>query len=166
VFLVFALQNQGNNLSKSGGMSMAHVPEPVDRREVVREDRAPGYVRRERVIKDANAERELTLDRVAQFIWLVFGIIIGLIGLRVLLRLIVANPANTFADFIYYLTGIFLGPFFGLTNTPTTTDGIALEISSLIAMVVYALVAYVLVKLVYVLFSKSSARKVETYERD
>jgi uncharacterized membrane protein len=145
---------------------MAQIPEPVDRREVVREDRAPGYVRRQRIIRDASAERELALDRVAQFIWLVFGIIIGLIGLRVVLRLIVANPANTFADFIYDVTNIFLGPFFGLTNTPTTTDGIALEISSLIAMVVYALVAYIIVKLIYVLFSKSSARKVETYERD
>jgi uncharacterized membrane protein len=147
-------------------MSMAQIPEPVDRREVVREDRAPGYVRRERVIRDASAERELTLDRVAQFIWLVFGVIIGLIGLRVVLRLIVANPANTFADFIYNVTGIFLGPFFGLTGTPTTTDGIALEVSSLIAMVVYALVAWLIVKLMYILFSKTSARKIETYERD
>jgi uncharacterized membrane protein len=145
---------------------MAQIPEPVDRREVVREDRAPGYVRRERVIRDAGAERQHTLDRVAQFIWLVFGIIIGLIGLRVLLRLIVANPANTFADLIYDITDIFLWPFFGLTSTPTTTSGNALEISSLIAMVVYALIAWVLVRLVYVLFSKSSARKVETYERD
>ena len=145
---------------------MAQIPEPVDRREVVREDRAPGYVRRERVIKDASAERQHTLDRVAQFIWLVFGVIIGLIGLRVLLRLIVANPQNTFADTIYSITNIFLGPFFGLTSTPTTTNGIALEISSLIAMMVYALVAWVIVKLVYVLFSKSTARKVETYERD
>ncbi len=145
---------------------MAQIPEPVDRREVVHEDRAPGYVRRQRVIRDASAERELTLDRIAQFIWLVFGVIIGLIGLRVLLRLIVANPANTFADFIYDVTGIFLRPFFGLTSTPTTTDGMALEISSLIAMIVYALVAYIIVKLIYVLFSKSSARKIETYERD
>ncbi len=145
---------------------MAQIPEPVDRREVVREDRAPGYVRRERLVKDAGAERLHTLERWAQFIWLVFGVIIGLIGLRVVLRLIVANPANTFADFIYDVTGIFLGPFFGLTGTPTTTDGIALEISSLIAMVVYALIAWVIVKLVYVLFSKSSARKIETYERD
>jgi uncharacterized membrane protein len=145
---------------------MAQIPEPIDRREVVREDRAPGYVRRERVIRDASAERELTLDRVAQFIWLVFGVIIGLIALRVVLRLIVANPVNTFADFIYDVTGVFLGPFFGLTGTPTTTDGIALEVSSLIAIVVYALIAWFIVKLIYILFSKTSARKVQTYERD
>jgi hypothetical protein len=53
---------------------MAQIPEPVDRREVVREDRAPGYVPRERVIRDASAERELTLDRVGQFIWLTSAI--------------------------------------------------------------------------------------------
>jgi uncharacterized membrane protein len=145
---------------------MANVPEPIDRREVVREDRAPGYVRKERVVRDASAERYHNLDRWAQFIWLVFGTVIGLIAIRVVLRLIVANPANTFAEFIYNVTGIFLGPFFGLTGTPTTTDGIALEVSSLIAIVVYALLAWLVVKLMYILFGKSSARKVETYERD
>jgi uncharacterized membrane protein len=145
---------------------MEQIPEPVDRREVVREDRAPGYVRKARVIRDANAERKHSLHRIGEFIWLVFGVIIGLIALRVVLRLIVANPGNTFADLIYSITNVFLWPFFGLTNTPTTTTGVALEISSLIAMVVYALVAWVIVKLIYVLFSKSSARKVETYERD
>jgi hypothetical protein len=93
-------------------------------------------------------------------------VIIGLIALRVVLRLIVANPVNTFADFIYDVTGVFLGPFFGLTGTPTTTDGIALEVSSLIAIVVYALIAWFIVKLIYILFSKTSARKVQTYERD
>lgn len=140
--------------------------QPVDRQEEVRVDRAGGYVRKQRVVRDAGLERRQTLNRVSQLIWLIFGVIIGLIAIRVVLRLIVANPANTFADVIYSITDFFLWPFFGLTSTPTTREGIALEISSLIAIVVYALAAWVIVLLVRTLFSKSSARHVETYERD
>jgi YggT family protein len=139
---------------------------PIDRREEVRVDQEPGFVRKQRVVRDAGAERQHTLNRVSQLIWLVFGVIIGLIAFRVVLRLIVANAASPFADFIYSITDIFLRPFFGLTGTPTTADGMALEISSLIAIIVYALVAGLIVTLVRVLFSKSSARRIETYERD
>ena len=139
---------------------------PVDRREEVRVDQEGGYVRKERVIRDAGAERRQSLNRVSQLIWLIFGVIIVLIAIRVVLRLIVANPANTFADVIYNITNLFLNPFFGLTGTPTTTNGMALEVSSLIAIAVYALAAWLIVTLVRVLFSKSVARRVETYERD
>jgi YggT family protein len=139
---------------------------PVDRREEVRVDKEGGYVRKERVIRDAGSERRQSLNRVSQLIWLVFGVIIVLIAIRVVLRLIVANPANTFADVIYNITNIFLNPFFGLTGTPTTTNGMALEVSSLIAIVVYALAAWLIVTLVRILFSKSSARRIETFESD
>jgi len=139
---------------------------PIDRREQVRVDQEPGYVRRQRVVRDASAERQHTLNRVSQIIWLVFGVIIALIAFRVVLRLIVANPGNPFADFIYSITDFFLRPFFGLTATPTTAEGMALEISSLIAIIVYALVAGLIVTIVRVLFSKSSVRRIETYERD
>jgi YggT family protein len=139
---------------------------PVDRREEVRVDQEAGYVRKERVIRDAGAERRQTINRVNQFVWVIFGVIIGLIAFRVVLRLIVANAANTFADFIYSVTDLFLRPFYGLVGTPTTTDGMALEISSLIAIVVYAVVAALIVTLINILFSKSRARRIETYERE
>jgi YggT family protein len=138
----------------------------VDRREEVRVDQEAGYVRKERVIRDAGAERRQTLNRVNQFIWLIFGVIIGLIGFRVVLRLIVANPANTFADFIYSVTDVFLRPFFGLVGTPTTTEGMAFELSSVIAMGVYALIAALIVAVINIVFNKSRARRIETYERE
>jgi uncharacterized membrane protein len=147
---------------------MAQTPDidPIDRREQVRVDQEGGYVRKQGVVRDAGLERQQTLNRVSTLIWLIFGVIIGLIAIRVVLKLIVANPQNTFADFIYSLTNVFLWPFFGLTNTSMTSTGMTLEISSIIGMVIYALVAWVIVLLVRTLFSKSSARKVETYEKD
>ncbi len=139
---------------------------PIDRREEVRVDQDAGGVRRQRVIRDAAAERMQTISRVNQLIWLVFGIIMGLIAFRIVLRLLVANPGNTFADFVYSITDPFLQPFYGLLNTPTTTTGMAFELSSLVALIVYAIIAALITTLVRILFSKSSVRKVQTYERD
>lgn len=139
---------------------------PVDRREETRVDQEQGYVRKERVTRDAGSERRQTINRVNQLIWVIFGIIIALIAFRVVLRLIVANPANTFADFIYGVTDLFLRPFYGLVGTPTTTTGMALEVSSLIAIFVYAVVAALIVTVINIVFSKSRARRVETYERE
>lgn len=147
---------------------MAQQPDidPIDRREQVVVDRSPsGAVRRQRVIRDEGAERQNNISRVNRLIWLVFGIIIGLIAFRIVLRLIVANPGATFAQFIYSITDVFLAPFFGLTSTPTTTTGVAFEISSVIAIVVYALVAWLITVLVRTLFTKSRVQKVETYDR-
>jgi hypothetical protein len=90
----------------------------------------------------------------------------GLIAFRVVLRLLVANPANTFADFVYSVTNLFLGPFFGLFGTPTTTTGMALEVSSLIAILVYGIIAALITTVINLVFNKSRARRIETYERD
>jgi hypothetical protein len=98
-------------------------------------------------------------------IWLFFGILEGLIGLRVFLKLIAANPENPFARFIYAVTDLFLWPFFGLTVTPAA-EGIVLEIPSLIAMLVYALIGWLIVRAVWLVFDHSAERSVTTYERD
>ena len=84
-------------------------------------------------------------------VWLVFGILEVLIALRIGLRLIGANPASPFAVFLYGFTGIFLFPFTGLTGAPAA-GGMVLEISSFIAMVVYALLAWALERIIQLIF--------------
>jgi YggT family protein len=71
--------------------------------------------------------------------------------LRILLKLLAANPDNQVAAFIYSVTGVFLAPFAGLTGTPAAA-GMVLELSSLLAVVVYALVAWVIERLVWLIF--------------
>jgi uncharacterized protein YggT (Ycf19 family) len=141
------------------------VPEPVEREEQVRQIDEPGYQRQERIAVDYAAERRQSLYQVSSIIWLVFGVITGLIGLRFVLRLIAANPASPFANLIYRVTDLFLWPFSGLTATPSA-GGMVLELSSLIAIAVYLLLAWVLVRLVWVLFDRPGARSVTRYERD
>jgi len=76
-----------------------------------------------------------------------------LIGLRVVLRLIAANPANPFARLVYSLSGVFVWPFLSLTRAPSA-NGAVLEISSLIAMFVYALIGWIIVQLVWILIDR------------
>jgi uncharacterized protein YggT (Ycf19 family) len=142
--------------------------EPVDRRERVREMRNGDGVVRQRIVEDAAAAREQTLNRIGQFVWLIFGALISLIALRVVLKAVGANPANTFAQLIYEFTEIFLQPFFGLLGTPAAGEAgqFQLELSSLVAIVVYALIAYVIVRLIKIIFGKSSVRRISTIERD
>jgi len=141
--------------------------EPVDKRERIQVSQRGGVRRRERVIADAGAERRQTLNRVAQFIWLIFGIIIGLIAFRVVLLLLSANATSGFANFIYSLTDIFLAPFAGLLADIANEAGtIVFEPSSLIAMLVYAVLALIIVQLIRVVFDKSRARRVSSIETD
>jgi len=91
--------------------------------------------------------------KLTQLVWLAFGLLEALIGVRVILRLIAANPANPFARLVYDLSYVFVWPFLGLTRTPSA-NGSALEISSLIAMFVYALIAWALVQVIWIVFDR------------
>ena len=101
--------------------------------------------------KEPDRDRRVFTFKATQLVWLLFGILEGLIGLRFLLKLIGANPESPFADFIYGFTDLFLLPFSGLTGTPSAGN-MVLEISSLIAMAVYALLAWGLERLIWVIF--------------
>ncbi len=138
---------------------------PVDRRQEVHVSQQPGVERREVVLEDVNSRKRLTLERVSALISFLFSVLEGAIGLRVLLKLMEANPKNAFASFIYNSTALFLAPFAGLTPNPAV-DGMILEITSIMAMIVYALIALAIIRLVWLVFYQPSARSVTTYERD
>jgi hypothetical protein len=97
--------------------------------------------------------REETLRRITGLVQLAFGVLNSLIGLRFLLKLMAANPANPFANLIYSITTPFLWMFEGLTRTPAF-EGIEVEFFSLIAIAVYSLIAWVIVQLLWILFAR------------
>jgi hypothetical protein len=138
----------------------------VVQRERVVTDEA-GLAHSERTVHDIAGEQLLRLARVNQLIWLFFGIVEGLIGLRIILKLIGSNPDNAFAKFVYGAAGLFVGPFISLTGSPTSS-GMTLEIPSIIAMAIYALVGWVIVRIAGVLwpmFSRSTTSTTSTYDR-
>jgi len=103
------------------------------------------------VQKEPEQGKRVFTFKATQLVWLFFGILETLILLRILLKLLGANPANPIAVFIYGFTGIFVSPFMGLTGTPAL-EGKVLEISSLIAVVVYALIAWGIAGIIWVIF--------------
>ena len=94
-----------------------------------------------------------SVRRVSGILVLGFGILNGLILLRFMLKLMAANPANAFASFIYTITAPFLFVFQGLTANPSF-EGITIEFHDLIAVAVYAGLAWVFVRLVWLLFAR------------
>lgn len=129
------------------------TPEPVIRREehVVRRTSRPAIAWSDQLVFDQDALRRLT-----GLVILAFGTLNGLILLRFLLKLMAANPANIFASFIYTITEPFLVIFQGLTPTPAFA-GIVLEFHDLIAIVVYAGLAWLIVRLMWLLFARYQA---------
>ncbi|MEP7358044.1 MAG: YggT family protein [Anaerolineales bacterium] len=111
--------------------------------------------------QEPGREQRLFSFRATQLIWLALGLLEALFALRVVLKLVGANAANPFASLLYGVTGAFLAPFAGLTATPAA-GGMVLEVSTLVAMLVYALLAWVLERLVWVIFYRPRTGSVNT----
>ena len=101
----------------------------------------------------AQSEQRSFISRLTQLVWLLFGVLEALIGLRVILKLIAANPNSPFAALVYNLSSLFVWPFSGLTRTPAA-EGMVLDIPSIIAMFVYALVAWAIVRLIWIVLDR------------
>jgi uncharacterized protein YggT (Ycf19 family) len=142
----------------------------LDRDQIARRKRvvvhqSGDHVHEEHVVQNVNLEYRETLYKVSQFIWLLFGALEALIGIRVILMLIGANPANWFTAFVYQLSELFLWPFRNIIANPAFQNNV-LEITSLIAMIVYALIGWGIVRLVWVLFYRTPTSQVTTYDRE
>lgn len=106
-----------------------------------------------RITETASGQRKSGLGRrffslkATQIILLIFSILEGLIALRILLKLIGANPESPLVALIYGATNLFLFPFTGLVHSQTM-GSMVLETSSMFAIVVYALIAALLEKII------------------
>lgn len=84
----------------------------------------------------------------ARIIYYILGVIEVLLAFRFILALLGANRANGFADFVFGVSYPFAAPFFGLFGYQPTYGSAQLELSTLVAMAVYALIAWGIVKLI------------------
>ncbi len=96
-------------------------------------------------------EQRIFTFKATQLVWLFFGILEAMIALRIGLMLIGANPNSPIVALIYGFTYLFLFPFEGMTVTPSA-GGMVLELSSLFAMAIYALIAWAVERTVWVIF--------------
>jgi uncharacterized membrane protein len=129
----------------------------VDRREETVTTQQPGYAATEQVVRDVAAERRLGLFQIYRFLWSILAFLEILLAFRFVLRMIAANPDSGFATLIYGITGVFVAPFNGLISTPTS-GGSSLEVTTLIAMAVYALIFWGIAYVIRMITDRPRAR--------
>lgn len=109
------------------------------------------------------------LYRATQVVWYVLGILETLLAFRFLLRLFAANPAAGFTDFIYDATRPFVSPFMAVfSNSRVEGTGSVFEWTTLLAMLVYWLLAWGIIKLFLMgrpVTNTEAAVKLEKQER-
>lgn len=129
----------------------------VDRREETVSTQQPGYASTEQMTRDVAAERRIMFSQIIRIIWTILGLLEILLGLRFLLKLIAANGQSGFGSLIYGLSGVFTAPFAGLVTTPVS-GGTVLEVTTLIAMLVYALFFWIVVRAIRIVADRPSSR--------
>ena len=103
-------------------------------------------------VSDVNpaAERAANMGWVNSLVWFLAGLIIAVLAIRFILAMAGADPGTGFVNLIYALSSPFRAPFAGIFGQPITYDGAAvtarLEFEDLVAIVVYALVAWGITK--------------------
>jgi len=137
----------------------------VDRRAETVVTQQPGYAATEQVTHDVAAERRLWSFQINRILYTLLGILEILLGLRFVLKLVAANPDTGFSAFVYGITGAFIAPFNALLGTPTM-GGASLEITTLIAMAVYALFVWVLARVIQIFVDRPTARTVTRSTRE
>lgn len=138
---------------------------PVDRREETIVTQQPGYAATEQVTRDVAAERRMQMFQLNRVIWTILGVLEIFLGLRFVLHLIGANAGSGFAQFVYGVTGPFMAPFTGLVATPAA-GGTVFEVTALIAMAVYALFFWIIVRVIPIATDRPSARSVSRSVRE
>ena len=97
-------------------------------------------------------DRELAKQRIEDVIWFILFVIIAILVVRFFLLLFGARTGVAFVDFWYGISAPLVAPFAGMFGNLDTYNlyngGARPEIESIVAMLIYGLVAYGLVMLV------------------
>lgn len=98
-----------------------------------------------------------------KIVYYILGVLESLFAFRLFFKLLGANPESTLVSLIYTITGIFMAPFSGIfravVNKGIETKSV-LEPAAIIAMIVYALIAYGVVRLIKIYEAPRNKRMV------
>lgn len=134
---------------------------PIEERTTVIDD---GAVHAEEVVTvhehDASTINHVTTRHVVSF---VLGFIEILLAARFILRMLGANPVSGFVSLLYAVTGALLAPFVGIFR-PAVSSGAetasVIEPATIIGMIVYAILAWGIVKTVRMFQERKIAAQV------
>jgi len=96
-----------------------------------------------------NSPSTKPLFRATQAVWYILGLLEILLAFRFVLKLLAANPDAGFSSFIYTITWPFTAPFLAVFSR-STLQGSIFEWTTLLAMFVYWLIAWGIIKLLLI----------------
>jgi len=98
-------------------------------------------------------------SQIRNFAYYILGILEAFFAFRLIFKLLGANPGNVFVSFIYSVSGALITPFRGIFRS-AVNQGIetksVLEPTTIIAMIVYALVVYGIVRLIEIMMDSKA----------
>lgn len=92
-------------------------------------------------------QKKKVIFRTYQIVWYILGVIEVLLAFRITLKALGANPFSGFTNLIYALSDPLALPFQGILRT-TVSQGSVFEWSTIIAAIVYILIASGIVYLI------------------
>ena len=116
------------------------------------------------VVQDEAVDRLTALDLATRIIWFLTGLLLVGLVLRFVFKATGANAASSFVSFIYNATAAFVAPFRGIF-TDSVSGSSVLEVSTIVAIIVWALIAFFVTWLLGIALGGPS-RGVREYRRD
>jgi uncharacterized membrane protein YhdT len=96
-----------------------------------------------------NSPTTKPLFKGTQIVWYLIGLIEVLLAFRFVLKLLEANSEAWFTSFIYNITWPLTAPFAAVFSKTSDTD-IVFEWTTILAMLVYWIIGYAIVKLLLI----------------
>ena len=105
-----------------------------------------------------NEAKDAQSDRGNAWVWYIVGIVDLLLLLRGLFHLFGARAVG-FADLLYNITGFLVAPFRGIFANPKV-EGSYFDMASLVAIIVYALLGWIIARLIDLSTRPTGSKKV------
>ncbi len=118
----------------------------------IQRSRELALAERQRAIAAAN--QNAAVARIIRIIDFIFGVLEVLLALRIILRALGANPDNFFASLIYGITSPFVALFSTLFTNPVLGRTAVLELTTIVAMIVYAILAWIIGRILWLVLSR------------
>jgi hypothetical protein len=103
-------------------------------------------------VSDKIPDRKSVATKMIELVYLLLIILESVLALRFIFKLLGGNSENIFIQFLYNMTLVFVVPFQGLFGSSLQNSIRVslydLEFTTLVAMGVYALVAYIIVRII------------------
>ena len=113
-------------------------------------------------VVDPAVDRAATVDWLSRLVWFLVAVLDVLLAIRFVLLLSGADKGAGFAQLIYGVTDPFVAPFAGLFGANMTYPGAAgtgvFAPETLVAMVVYALIGFAIVKIAQLMLGTNQNR--------